>query len=123
MKQFRVILLDISDLTLKADRTRIQQLKLLQIPMSGGIGKDGKEMDWMALQGVNLPLAFTGREAIWQKLQLFTMFWSAALETILVNVIDQIQQNPLWFLSQYLEHIGFAGTQYYIDELISELRP
>jgi hypothetical protein len=26
-----------------------------------------KEIDWMALQGVNLPLAFTGQEAIWQK--------------------------------------------------------
>ncbi|GFP92397.1 alpha-n-acetylglucosaminidase [Phtheirospermum japonicum] len=26
-----------------------------------------KEIDWMALQGVNLPLAFTAQEAIWQK--------------------------------------------------------
>ncbi|KAI4333092.1 hypothetical protein L6164_017940 [Bauhinia variegata] len=26
-----------------------------------------KEIDWMALQGLNLPLAFTGQEAIWQK--------------------------------------------------------
>ncbi|KAG2671677.1 hypothetical protein I3760_13G007600 [Carya illinoinensis] len=26
-----------------------------------------KEIDWMALNGVNLPLAFTGQEAIWQK--------------------------------------------------------
>nr|KYP46995.1 Alpha-N-acetylglucosaminidase [Cajanus cajan] len=26
-----------------------------------------REIDWMALQGVNLPLAFTGQEAIWQK--------------------------------------------------------
>ncbi|KAL6562832.1 hypothetical protein OROHE_005419 [Orobanche hederae] len=26
-----------------------------------------KEIDWMALQGVNLPLAFTGQEALWQK--------------------------------------------------------
>ncbi|KAK2440253.1 alpha-N-acetylglucosaminidase [Trifolium repens] len=26
-----------------------------------------KEVDWMALQGINLPLAFTGQEAIWQK--------------------------------------------------------
>ncbi|KAG6421832.1 hypothetical protein SASPL_118390 [Salvia splendens] len=31
-----------------------------------------KEVDWMALQGVNLPLAFTGQEAIWQK--VFTDF-------------------------------------------------
>ncbi|GKU88794.1 hypothetical protein SLEP1_g3015 [Rubroshorea leprosula] len=26
-----------------------------------------KEIDWMALQGINLPLASTGQEAIWQK--------------------------------------------------------
>lgn len=26
-----------------------------------------KEIDWMALQGVNLPLAFTGQETIWQR--------------------------------------------------------
>ncbi|XP_077241702.1 alpha-N-acetylglucosaminidase family / NAGLU family isoform X2 [Tasmannia lanceolata] len=30
-------------------------------------GRWEKEIDWMALQGVNLPLAFTGQEAIWQK--------------------------------------------------------
>ncbi|KAK9107947.1 hypothetical protein Syun_023958 [Stephania yunnanensis] len=33
-----------------------------------------KEIDWMALQGVNLPLAFTGQEAIWKKVfQLFNI--------------------------------------------------
>eukprot|EP00249_Psilotum_nudum_P007292 c20452_g2_i1 orf=151-2541(-) len=26
-----------------------------------------EEIDWMALQGINLPLAFTGQEAIWKK--------------------------------------------------------
>ncbi|KAG9449509.1 hypothetical protein H6P81_009474 [Aristolochia fimbriata] len=26
-----------------------------------------KEIDWMALQGINLPLAFNGQESIWQK--------------------------------------------------------
>lgn len=35
--------------------------------MFGGDGRDGREIDWMALQGINLPLAFTGQEAIWQK--------------------------------------------------------
>jgi len=40
-----------------------------------------KEVDWMALQGVNLPLAFTGQEAIWQKVfkvsasYMFTNVW------------------------------------------------
>ncbi|ONM12890.1 Alpha-N-acetylglucosaminidase [Zea mays] len=27
-----------------------------------------KEIDWMALQGINLPLAFTGQESIWQRI-------------------------------------------------------
>ncbi|XP_060217343.1 alpha-N-acetylglucosaminidase isoform X2 [Lycium barbarum] len=33
-----------------------------------------KEIDWMALQGINLPLAFTGQEALWQK--VFLMGWA-----------------------------------------------
>uniref|UniRef100_H3A9S5 N-acetyl-alpha-glucosaminidase n=1 Tax=Latimeria chalumnae TaxID=7897 RepID=H3A9S5_LATCH len=30
-----------------------------------------REIDWMALSGINLPLAFTGQEAIWQRVQYF----------------------------------------------------
>eukprot|EP00249_Psilotum_nudum_P007291 c20452_g1_i1 orf=225-2597(-) len=33
-----------------------------------------KEIDWMALQGVNLPLAFSGQEAIWQRVFQSHMF-------------------------------------------------
>ncbi|XP_062847924.1 alpha-N-acetylglucosaminidase [Trichomycterus rosablanca] len=29
-----------------------------------------REIDWMALNGINLPLAFTGQEAIWQKVYM-----------------------------------------------------
>ncbi|KAM4622738.1 alpha-N-acetylglucosaminidase [Discoglossus pictus] len=29
-----------------------------------------KEIDWMALSGINVPLAFTGQEAIWQRVYL-----------------------------------------------------
>ena len=29
-----------------------------------------REIDWMAINGINLPLAFTGQEAIWQKVYL-----------------------------------------------------
>lgn len=29
-----------------------------------------REIDWMALNGINLPLAFTGQEAIWQRVYL-----------------------------------------------------
>jgi alpha-N-acetylglucosaminidase len=31
-----------------------------------------KEIDWMALHGINLPLAFTGQETIWQKVFMVT---------------------------------------------------
>ncbi|XP_056164663.1 alpha-N-acetylglucosaminidase-like [Syzygium oleosum] len=40
--------------------------------LSGGIGVDGKKRSWIALQGVHLPLAFTGQEAIWQKVFMVT---------------------------------------------------
>lgn len=29
-----------------------------------------REIDWMAMNGINLPLAFNGQEAIWQRLYL-----------------------------------------------------
>ena len=29
-----------------------------------------REIDWMAINGINLPLAFNGQEAIWQKVYL-----------------------------------------------------
>ena len=29
-----------------------------------------REIDWMAMNGINLPLAFNGQEAIWQKVYL-----------------------------------------------------
>ncbi|TQD91608.1 hypothetical protein C1H46_022791 [Malus baccata] len=35
-----------------------------------------KEIDWMALQGTNLPLAFTGQESIWKKLFMVTLGFS-----------------------------------------------
>ncbi|KAK9841152.1 hypothetical protein WJX74_000989 [Apatococcus lobatus] len=37
-----------------------------------------QELDWMALQGINLPLAFTGQEKIWQK--AFSRFNVSAAE-------------------------------------------
>nr|XP_028955051.1 uncharacterized protein LOC103438974 isoform X2 [Malus domestica] len=35
-----------------------------------------KEIDWMVLQGTNLPLAFTGQESIWKKLFMVTLEFS-----------------------------------------------
>ncbi|KAJ4434463.1 hypothetical protein ANN_23025 [Periplaneta americana] len=36
----------------------------------GGTGCAEREIDWMALNGINLALAFTGQEAIWQRVYL-----------------------------------------------------
>lgn len=29
-----------------------------------------RELDWMALNGINMALAFTGQEAVWQRVYL-----------------------------------------------------
>lgn len=50
-----------------------------------------KEIDWMALQGINLPLAFTGQEAIWQK--VFQVCW------IFDNVCNLVTHVSTCFLS------------------------
>ena len=39
-----------------------------------------KEIDWMALNGINMPLAITGEEAIWQQVYKTMGFTDAALE-------------------------------------------
>ncbi|KAF8399341.1 hypothetical protein HHK36_015206 [Tetracentron sinense] len=44
-----------------------------------------EEIDWMALQGINLPLAFTGQEAIWKKV---FQIWFIAIFTI-VHVLEK----------------------------------
>lgn len=47
-----------------------------------------KEIDWMALQGINLPLAFTGQEAIWQKVfQAILLNFSSTFSFLLVSKI------------------------------------
>lgn len=34
-----------------------------------------REIDWMALNGINLPLAFTGQEALWQEVRANLLDW------------------------------------------------
>lgn len=41
-----------------------------------------KEIDWMALQGINMPLAFTGQEAIWQKVFKVCMYFPFIIPVI-----------------------------------------
>ncbi|KAF9620661.1 hypothetical protein IFM89_013961, partial [Coptis chinensis] len=60
----------------KAEGVMIQHLELLPKRYSfvwWDWERWEKEIDWMALQGINLPLAFTGQEAIWQK--VFKVIW------------------------------------------------
>lgn len=49
-----------------------------------------KEIDWMALQGINLPLAFTGQEAIWQK--VFQMGWTTTTKLV-GSTADSTEEN------------------------------
>ena len=39
-----------------------------------------REIDWMALNGINLPLAFTAQESIWQKVYLALNLTQADLD-------------------------------------------
>lgn len=52
-----------------------------------------KETDWMALQGINLPLAFTGQEAIWQKVFMVNnyRFFSDLLVTFGYNLLSCVE--------------------------------
>jgi hypothetical protein len=60
-----------------------------------------KEIDWMALQGINFPLAFTGQEAIWQKVfQVISCGWLYAVFPM--SLKDLIFQSLSDFLSSYV---------------------
>lgn len=54
-----------------------------------------KEIDWMALQGINLPLAFNGQEAIWKK--VFEVEYSFSVTSY--NCVRSNQINQKVFLS------------------------
>lgn len=56
-----------------------------------------KELDWMALQGINLPLAFTGQETVWQKVFMVDI-------TRIFNLLDMLKHFP-WIKKQH----RFAG--------------
>lgn len=55
-----------------------------------------KEIDWMALQGVNLPLAFTGQEAIWQKV------FMVIIMIIVAIMFHTTICHPLYVIFSYL---------------------
>lgn len=59
-----------------------------------------KEIDWMALQGINLPLAFTGQEAIWQKVfQVDHIF-------LFPNIVDLYSRSSSLKNSSMIFYIG-----------------
>lgn len=57
-----------------------------------------REIDWMALNGINLPLAFTGQEAIWQEVcanMYVCKYFEIVLLKIIILMVDQYMHNHL----------------------------
>uniref|UniRef100_A0A0E0G1Q3 Alpha-N-acetylglucosaminidase n=1 Tax=Oryza nivara TaxID=4536 RepID=A0A0E0G1Q3_ORYNI len=65
-----------------------------------------KEIDWMALQGINLPLAFTGQEAIWQKMgwTTITKLAGSTIDTAEENIVpNTVDGDPRWCCTYLLD--------------------
>ena len=60
-----------------------------------------KEIDWMALNGINMPLAITGEEAIWQQVYKTMGFTNAAL--------DKFFSGPAYFSWFWMGNIDAWG--------------
>jgi hypothetical protein len=60
-----------------------------------------REIDWMALNGINMPLALTGEEAIWQKVYRSMGFTEAEL--------DQFFTGPAYFSWLWMGNIDAWG--------------
>ena len=56
-----------------------------------------REIDWMALQGINLPLAYTGQEAVYQKLynQFGISNESLSESGLITQRVPEVPQDPL----------------------------
>ncbi|EIE20595.1 hypothetical protein COCSUDRAFT_37819 [Coccomyxa subellipsoidea C-169] len=70
-----------------------------------------QEIDWMALQGINLPLAFTGQEYVWQKV------W--AQFNISAEDLEPFFAGPAFLAWQRMGNLrGYGGPlpQSYIDD-------
>ena len=69
-----------------------------------------KEIDWMALNGINMPLAITGEEAIWQQVYQTMGFTNEAL--------DKFFSGPAYFSWFWMGNIDAWGgplPQHWID--------
>lgn len=69
-----------------------------------------REIDWMALNGINMPLALTGQNAIWQKVYKQMGFTG--------NELDQFFSGPAffaWFWMNNLDAWGGPLPQHWID--------
>lgn len=69
-----------------------------------------KEIDWMALHGITMPLALTGQEAVWQATLLQTGMDDTAIRHFLAG--------PTFFAWQWMDNLeGWGGPlpQYWID--------
>jgi alpha-N-acetylglucosaminidase len=72
-----------------------------------------KELDWMAINGINMPLSIIGNEAVWQNtLKRFNFDDSEIKEFIPVPTYTA------WWLMRNLEGWGGSVFQHYIDERV-----
>jgi hypothetical protein len=80
-----------------------------------------KEIDWMALQGINLPLAFTGQEAIWQKvfqvpfLLLISIFFQKSSRDFICFIF------PFFNHGSFITTDFFYATTFYDIEIMNDL--
>jgi alpha-N-acetylglucosaminidase len=74
-----------------------------------------KEIDWMALHGINLPLAFIGQEYIWLKLWTNETFGLAEEE-----VYQDLFSGPAWFPWHWMGNLKVWGGP--VDRLWIERR-
>ena len=62
-----------------------------------------RHIDWMALNGINLPLAFTAQEAIWKRV------WNKVLYRVICHLQKDLTFNVT--LRSYLMHLCQLGLQ------------
>eukprot|EP00697_Spironema_sp_BW2_P001893 gnl/Spiro4/12539_TR6633_c0_g1_i1.p1 gnl/Spiro4/12539_TR6633_c0_g1~~gnl/Spiro4/12539_TR6633_c0_g1_i1.p1 ORF type:complete len:791 (+),score=215.85 gnl/Spiro4/12539_TR6633_c0_g1_i1:39-2411(+) len=75
-----------------------------------------RELDWMAMRGINMPLAFTGQEAIWMRV------YSAAPFNLSLADLDQFFSGPAflaWFRMGNMQKWGGPLPMSWIEDQLS----
>jgi len=72
-----------------------------------------REIDWMAMNGINMPLAIVGTEAVWQKVMQRFNFTAKEIKDFIPNTAF-----AAWWLMQNLEGWGGPMSQEYINSRV-----